>query len=100
VVTKGWEGTHESPGLHIYTPVEDQRADPAKRQVKFPHLMLLPNRSLETHVYRHVSIVRSLTARHAAYYHAVFASLLKRRTPTGGKEGSHTDASRRRNHGL
>jgi hypothetical protein len=38
-----------NPGLYIYTLVEGKRTDPAKRQVKFPHLMLLPNRSLKTH---------------------------------------------------
>jgi hypothetical protein len=100
VVAKGWEGTHDSPRLRIYTPIEDQWVDPTKRQVKFPHLMLLPNHSLETRAYRHVSTVCSLTARHATHYRTIFASLLKRRTPTGGKEGSQTDASRRRNHGL
>jgi hypothetical protein len=71
-----------------------------KRQVKFLHSMPLPNRSLKTRMYVYVSVVRSLTAYHAAYYHAVSASSLKRRTPTGEKEGSQTNTSKRRNHGL
>jgi hypothetical protein len=71
-----------------------------KRQVKFPHLMPLPNLSLETRTHRHVSAVRLLTACHVAHYHVVSASSLKRRTLIGGKEGSQTDTSRRRNHGL
>jgi hypothetical protein len=91
---KGLGRNKQNPRHHIYTSTEGQRADPAKRQVKLPHLMLLPNHPLETHAYRHVSTVRSITACHAAHYHAVFASLLKRRTPTGGKEGLRTDTSR------
>jgi hypothetical protein len=70
--------------------VEDQRADPMKRQEQFLHSIPLPNRSLEIRTHMHVSAVRSLTAYHVAHYH----------TPTGGKEGSQTDTSRRRNHGL
>jgi hypothetical protein len=71
-----------------------------KEASKVSVLMLLPNRSLKTHMYRNVSTVRSLTASHAAHYHVVFASLLKGCTPTGGKEGSWMDASRRRNYGF
>jgi hypothetical protein len=41
-----------------------------------------------------------VTVCHAAHYHAIFASLLKRCTPTGGKGGLQTDTSRQRNHGL
>jgi hypothetical protein len=97
---KGLRRNKWNLGLRIYTPIEDQRTDPTKRQEQFPHSMPLPNCSLEIHTYRHVSAIHSLTAYHAAHYHAVSASSLKRCTPTGGKEGSRTDTSRRRNHGL
>jgi hypothetical protein len=97
---KGLGRNTRKPRLHIYTPVQGQQADPAKRQVKFPYLMLLPNRSLETRTYRHVSTVCSLTACHAAHYRAIFTSLLKRRTPTGGKGGLQMDTSKRKNYGL
>jgi hypothetical protein len=40
--------------------------------------MPLPNHSLKTRTCRHVSTVRSLTACHAAHYHAVFASVIPR----------------------
>jgi hypothetical protein len=97
---KGLGRNKRNPGHRIYTPAEGQRVDPAKRQVKLPHLMFLPNRSLETRAYRHVSTVHSITACHAAHYRADFASLLKRRTPMGEKEGLRMDTSKRRNHGL
>jgi hypothetical protein len=75
-----------NPGLRVYTPAEGQRVDPVKRQVKFPHLMPLPNRSLETRMHMHVSAVRSPTAYHTAHYHAVSTSPLKRRTPAAGRK--------------
>jgi hypothetical protein len=68
--------------------------DPAKRKVKFLYLMLSPNHSLETRACRHVSTICSITACHAAHYRTVFTSLLKRRTPTGGKGGLPMDTSR------
>jgi hypothetical protein len=97
---KGLGRNKRNPGHHIYILAKGQQVDLVKRLVKLPHLMLLPNRSLKTHTYRHMSTVRSITACHAAHYHAIFASLLKRRTPTGGKGGLRTDTSRRRNHRL
>jgi hypothetical protein len=87
-------------GLRIYTPAEDQRADPMKRQVQFSHSMPLPNCSLKICTHRHVSAIRSVTAYHATHYHAISASSLKGCTPTGGREGSQMDTSRRRNYGL
>jgi hypothetical protein len=87
-------GNKRNPGLRIYTPTEGQWADPAKRQVKFPHLMPLPNCSLETCMHRHVSAIRSPTACHAAHYHTVSTSSLKKCTPTGGEENSQMDTSR------
>jgi hypothetical protein len=91
---KGLGRNKQNPGLHIYPPAEGQRADPVKRQVKFLHLMPLPNRSLETHMHRHVSAIRSPTTCHAAHYHAISTFSLKRRTPMGGKESSQTDTSK------
>jgi hypothetical protein len=78
---KGLGRNKRNHGHRIYTLAEGQWVDPAKRQVNLLHLMLLPNRSLKTCTYRHVSIVRSITAYHAAHYRAVFASLLNRCTP-------------------
>jgi hypothetical protein len=71
-----------------------------KRQVQFPHSMPLPNRSFKIRTHGHVSAVRSLTACHAAHYHAVSTSSLKRRTPMGGEEELQMDPSRQRSHRL